>query len=103
MSLKVGDKVKWTSQSAGSYVEKVGIVKGIVPPHTSPWDRMHDIRSQLGLPYFWKIMFDGWMPRNHESYLVECPGGHTARAIPRLYWPRVSQLEAAHGVEVCRA
>ena len=83
---KVGDKVWWESQSAGSWTQKEGKVVGVVPEGKVP-DRI-----LTAIDRFWKRMYDGFTPRNHESYLVEVAGGKTIKAMPRLYWPRTSAL-----------
>ena len=51
--MKLGDKVTWTSQSAGIVRTKIGIVVDVVPPHATP-------------P---KIKNPG-KPREHESYVI---------------------------------
>ena len=81
---KVGDKVFWESQAAASRTRKEGTVYDIVRGTYKPDPRHYSEYS---------VMFDGdGSPRGHESYLIEVPGGKTAKASPRLYWPRVSQL-----------
>jgi len=82
---KVGDKVEWESQGAGSMTRKVGFVWGVVPPQD--WIYVE------GYPNH-RVMFDGGL-RNQESYLIEvAPSGKATKrpAKPKLYWPRASQL-----------
>jgi hypothetical protein len=95
---KVGDNVSWESQAAGSLIRKKGKLVAVVPKGVSPRDT--DFGKAHNFFMYWgrtttenyRIMFDGW-PRNHESYLVEVPGGKTAKATSKLYWPRISQLK----------
>jgi hypothetical protein len=74
-----GVTVRWRSQSAGTWKEKTGEIVAVVgarefPNHVLP---MEGVRG--------KILNPG-MPRDHRSYVVRADG--------RLYWPRVSALEA---------
>lgn len=75
MTINLGMKVKWVSQANGGWKEKVGTVVEVVDANYPP-------KSPAG---------SGWM-RNHESYIVSVPG-KTAKAKPKLYWPRVSALK----------
>lgn len=72
MKFKIGETVKWTSQSQGYEKTKEGIVVNVVRIGKLPNRRIH-ASTWLG------------MVRNHESYVVEVNG--------RNYWPRVSQLK----------
>jgi len=82
---KVGDLVEWDSHASGYCVRRKGKIKYAVAPRAA-------VYPGAFMPEF-TTMFDGdGMPRNHESYLVEVPGGKTPKAKPKLYWPRVSQL-----------
>ncbi len=85
---KVGDKVEWESQAVASWTIKRGKVVAVVPAGRFPTDILTAINK------FWKTMFD-WptLTRNHESYLVEVPGGKTSKAMPKLYWPHASKLK----------
>jgi len=87
---KVGDLVHWESQAAGSCTRKDGKIYEIIPNRKLPRQRGYGSYDG-GYPNH-KIMFDSVMPRNHESYLVEVPGGKTEKAMPRLYWPYASKL-----------
>jgi len=85
-SYKVGDTVSWESASGSGRTKKTGKVVKVLKPHDpnrraaeEPFRETH------------RIMFDG-LARDHESYWVEVPGGKTARAKPRLYWPLVQNL-----------
>lgn len=85
-ALKVGDKVFWESQSAGSMTQKKGTVIEVIPSHERPYSI--DYPNHM-------IKFDGWS-REHESYLVEVPPQGKATknpAKPKLYWPRVTHLK----------
>ena len=86
MTFTVGSKVAWTSMAHGSMVEKHGKVISIVQAGAdacnSIWPRDAN----------YSVQFDGIMPRNHESYLVEVKTGKDGRGKPKLYWPRVSAL-----------
>lgn len=81
---RVGDKVRWKPRAAGYFKVKKGKVIAVIPV------------GEVARPQDWlfhRCMFDGdGGPRNHESYLIEVPGGKTGTATPKLYWPRVSQL-----------
>jgi len=63
----VGDRVTWTSQSAGTVKTKTGEVVRVLQPGERPG---------------WK---NQGASRDHVSYVV--------RVGRRLYWPRVSQLQ----------
>ena len=81
---KVGQKVAWVSQSAGTWKEKHGEVLRIVRPGEEPtggYAFLDHIRPGGGFGH----------PRNHESYLIVVKT--TKRSKPRLYWPRVALLE----------
>jgi hypothetical protein len=78
MSLNLGDKVQWKSQSGGYYGKvKRGIICQVVPPGTVP------------NPGSLRVLGAGFgMARKHESYLVKV--GNVA------YWPRVQYLQLAN-------
>ena len=65
----VGDRVKWRSQAAGSWLEKLGTVIEVVPAKRTPTTIGH-----LGT-------------RNHESYVVEATVVLARKAKPQKYWP----------------
>jgi len=75
----VGDIVKWKSQSAGVWKEKTGTVVAVVLAGVPP-NRALEAFGIKG-----RIRFPG-NARDHDSYVVRAGG--------RLYWPRVSLLEA---------
>ena len=64
---EVGDRVTWTSQSAGVTKAKAGAVSFVVQPGVRP------------------ALKNAGSARDHESYLVRSDSG-------RLYWPRVAHL-----------
>lgn len=76
--MKVGDKVKWTSQSKGYVRTKEGWICASVPANVHPQNRLPVDHNFRGIP--------GGM-RDHESYLVKVGKSK------RLYWPLVSKLE----------
>lgn len=87
--MKIGDRVKWSSQ-AGSYTkEKIGTVVGVVPAG--------EVVNPVGMrkhfadyhPTCHELMFDGYSKRDHESYLVLVERG---KAKAKLYWPLVKYL-----------
>lgn len=78
MSFKVGDKVTWTSQSAGSTRTKIGDVVEIVHDDELPTTKKKDIGMQ----------------RKHESYVVRAYAVNRSTKSTKLYWPRVSKLRA---------
>jgi hypothetical protein len=80
---KVGDKVRWISHARGRWVEKVGEVVEVVPPHRGV--RLSKYRGDYILSSFSKSN-----PRLRESYVVAVP---VKDGKPKLYWPRANQLE----------
>lgn len=83
-SFAVGDRVQWTSQSAGRRTTKVGTVEKVV----RVFEDVQQITQELSSPGF---------PRPHTSYLVRVPA-KTSRGRGKLYWPivnKLSKLEAA--------
>lgn len=77
---KLGDRVEWESQSAGSMVKKSGVVVAINPP-----GGIEHVKTK------WKLNGAGHS-RNHESYIISVKVGKTDKAKPKYYWPRVSAL-----------
>ena len=75
---KVGDLVKWESQSSGHFRRKVGVVMTVVPSHMLP-------RAPEGL----RLSAGHGTRRRHKSYLVQVGGRST------LYWPLVKNLRKA--------
>ena len=65
---KVGDKVSWTSQSAGVTKTKTGVVVEVLPAGCKTGRKFG-------------------APRDHESYLVKVGRSE------KLYWPRVCHLK----------
>lgn len=72
--MKLGDKVKWSSQSGGYVAVKTGEIIAIVPPDEIP------------------TCADTTLPRGHESYVVMVRP-IKGKAKPKKYWPRVSALK----------
>lgn len=87
MTFKVGDKVRWTSQSQGYVREKRGKVVAAIQAHEHPMETAAQL-AETGFNDAW-IAYS--LPRNHESYLVAVPT-KSGRGKPRLYWPLVSLL-----------
>lgn len=80
---KLGDRVEWESQSAGSMVKKIGVVVAINPP-----GGIEHVKVK------WKLNGAGYA-RDHESYIIAVKVGKTDKAKPKHYWPRVSALRPA--------
>lgn len=70
-----GNTVKWTSQAAGSWKEKVGVVVKVVPALTM-------------VPKGYNL----YGRRNHQSYIVHVPT-KSGRGKGTYYWPIVSKLQ----------
>lgn len=75
MQFKLNDQVRWSSQSAGCTVEKVGTIIEVV--------------AVGAVPTKFKPKNGSATPRNHESYVVRAskPNGRTLN-----YWPLVRYL-----------
>jgi len=67
--MKVGDKVKWSSQAQGKWKTKEGVVTRIVPT-----GKLANLKPS-----------NTCLPRDHESYVVKVG--------KKLYWPRVAALK----------
>lgn len=78
MGFKVGDRVVWRSQAAGTWRVKRGEVVEVVPAG-------HDPQATIPGRGFW---------RDKESYVVRATPDRP-KARPQLYWPRTSALKAA--------
>jgi len=77
---KLGDEVRWVSQSAGNETTKCGIVVAIVPPEARPEDYLPDgMRKNSANGY--------GRSRPHASYLIKVAGKGSM-----AYWPRVHFL-----------
>lgn len=84
---RVGDRVTWSSQAAGSWAKKVGMVIEVVAAMQRPQRLNHFGR------------------RDHESYVVEVVplakkhgrSGKATQRKPVIYWPVASKLERAKG------
>ena len=91
---KVGDKVEWVSQSAGSYTRKTGKIVRTVYKGEICWEV-----AALKYGDTHKIMFGGWSPPFgcEEAYFVEVLG-KTSRAKPKLYMPYPKNLRLCEEV-----
>lgn len=78
---KVGDKVRWVSQSAGNETMKRGIVVAQVPPQAKPDDYIPDGMRRNSSSGYGK-------PRDHVTYLIKVHGKGGM-----VYWPRVHVLQ----------
>lgn len=76
----VGQKVRWSSQAAGSWKEKIGVVVDVIPPM-----KVTQMMHSVGVGTY--------NTRNHESYIVHVPSA-SGRGKGTYYWPLVSKLEA---------
>lgn len=87
MGFKVGDKVKWSSQSMGTHLKKHGTVLAVVPADTDPVMVLAglSIREKFSTPKF-------GMSRRSESYLIVVGDGRFKQR--RLYWPVASLLQS---------
>jgi len=82
--MKQGDRVQWTSQSAGVTTTKRGVIVAVIPPGMEP-EMYMTAEYHCGSP-------DGFgMRRYHESYLVKVDGKGNG-----LYWPRVCHLHVSN-------
>jgi hypothetical protein len=84
-NMKVGDRVRWTSQAAGFLKEKRGEIVEVLPPRRNPIPKLAKWQQQGCISHY-----GGGMTRDHESYLVKVVTSEKAK--PRIYWPRVSKL-----------
>jgi hypothetical protein len=89
---KIGDKVRWSSQAAGSWVEKTGIIVAVLPPGVPPMKNfgegpIYDMARQHNA----NIQAGGLQSRTMESYIV-LVAGKTPKSKSKLYWPLTSAL-----------
>ena len=89
--MKVGDKVRWTSQSAGSTTTKEGVVFAVVPKFKYLTDIEAVDMAQHNLGPVRSALTYYICNRSHESYLVSVPSNGKAK--PKLYWPDANRLE----------
>lgn len=76
---KVGDRVRWESQSGGYWKAKEGKVVEVVPIGKRP---NNDITGGIGL-----------LGRIHVSYVVQLNGTGKGTVLKaKFYWPVVSKL-----------
>lgn len=83
LKFKLGDKVKWQSQSGGFWKEKRGTIVEVVGIGSRPRHAIYGGTTGMG--------------RIYESYVVELerePKG-AAKLKPRYYWPVVNALTRA--------
>lgn len=103
---KVGDKVRWNSQSGSYSTEKIGEVVFVVPKYVYPISIIsiyHKGKDYSRNAYNARLYFTcrdmGYLPqfdgswRPEESYLVAVKTGKTDKALKKLYWPLVKNLE----------
>ena len=100
MQFQVGDSVTWKSQARGNVTKKTGIVVFV-------WDgQKRDYRAEIDPSNPCSVhrhqfpnhrrMFDGLLFMEQPAYLVEVPGGKTAKAVLKLlYLPRTKNLKPA--------
>ena len=95
--ISVGQKVQWTSQSAGSTKTKTGYVVFNFNSARADYSNTGLLHSPILIAKekfpLHKYMFDGNSWPNKEGILVEVCGGKTDRAKPKLYMPQPSQVE----------
>lgn len=82
-------EVTWTSTSAGSTIEKTGVIEAIVPAGKTIADVLP--LSKAKSEFTVKNDYKG-NPRDHKSYVVSVPG-NSERSKRQLYWPRASLLK----------
>lgn len=99
VQFNVGDTVHWTSQAGGSTKTKEGKVVEVIPAGSYA-DAAVKSRVNKGTH---RSAFGHGMNRDHASYLIEVPGGTTARAKAVLYWPVASLLRAGAAPKQKRA
>lgn len=87
--MKVGDTVKWESQSHGITKEKQGNIVMVVPAGEH---FLGKAKFQFEIRKTHKLQKEYGFSRNHESYLVGVPG-KTEKSKHVLYWPNVSKLK----------
>lgn len=78
---KIGDTVRWMSQSAGKETVKKGIIVAQVPPHAKPESYIPEGMRRNSSSGYGK-------PRDHTTYLIKVHGKGGM-----LYWPRVHVLQ----------
>jgi hypothetical protein len=78
---KVGESVRWVSQSAGRETVKKGVIVAQVPPHAKPESYIPDGMRRNSSSGYGK-------PRDHLTYLIKVYGKGGM-----LYWPRVHVLQ----------
>lgn len=97
-TLKVGAKVRWSSQAGGRTVKKCGENICIVPAGKQPFTIKENDQKNYALPDGQKIpyartRYGGGISRNHVSYIVRVPSPKNPHAAETYYWPRASALQ----------
>jgi hypothetical protein len=97
MEFKIGDVVRWESQSIGSSKIKTGKVVAVLK-----YKAFGCVGSSIRRLAAYKFpnhrrMFEGWsMPCNQDvAYFIEVKDGKTERAKPKLYLPDPRRLRLA--------
>jgi len=78
---KVGDKVRWVSQSAGRQTVKIGVVVAEVPPEARPESYIPEGMRRNSTNGYGRS-------RPHTTYLIKVKNKGSM-----VYWPRVHCLE----------
>jgi hypothetical protein len=92
--LRVGKKVRWTSQSSGTWRVKLGEVVAVVPPQSDPNVILPQVSADLRMVRSGSKLsrlvsrIGSGLPRDHESYLIVV----SDQAQHRVYWPVVANL-----------
>lgn len=84
MDIKVGDYVKWESQSSGSYTEKEGTVLALLPPGDDAFQYLPDDIKKTHIKFQNRSQI--------ERALVKVMAG-VKKDIAHYYAPRVSMLQ----------
>lgn len=77
---QLGDRVKWKSQAAGTWLEKEGEIVEVVPAGKRP----KNVAS---------------LPRTFDSYVVRAVPKGREKEVAAFYWPRPSALELVSRAE----
>lgn len=86
LTFKVGDQVKWESQSQGIVRMKRGVIAAVIP------------RGGDAMAYYKKCAKETDRPklrdgeRDHQSYLVRVPPPPNRGKLDVIYWPLVAYL-----------
>ncbi len=80
--MKIGDKVRWTSQAGGHEKVKEGEIIRVIPPYGDVLNYMFEGSNSA---------YGGGYRRDQESYLVRVKGEGKRKAT--IYWPIVKKLQ----------